>query len=112
MGYYRKHPTLLAGGLVFQWRTSGSPVPKMVLSRSEDKELNSKSVLIAKWTKERSLNKPGVPAGKRIQLKSKEIEAISGTLAFLDFIFLKIALDFHLRQFVGKMVLSPQVRCH
>lgn len=102
MGYYRIHPTVLAGGLVFQWRTSGSPISKMVLSRSEDKELNSKSVLIAKWTNKRSLNKPGEPAGMRIQLKSKEIEAISGTLAFLDFIFLKIALDFHLRQFVGK----------
>lgn len=59
----------------------------MVLSRAEDKELNSKSVLIAKWTNEREMNKPGEPAGMRIQLKSKEIEAISGSLAFLNFIF-------------------------
>lgn len=74
----------------------------MVLSRSEGKELNSKSVLIGKWTNERGLNKPGEPAGTRIQRKSKEIEAISGSLAFLNSFFLKTALDFHLRQFVGK----------
>lgn len=67
----------------------------MVLSRAEDKELNSKSVLIAKWANERdSWDKdPTEVKGNRSNLWQ---------LGLSELHFLKTALDFHLRQFVGK----------
>lgn len=113
---WKTHPTVLAGGLVFWWSTSGSPSPQSALKQIWRKERNWKSVLRERWTDEKFEQAQRASCSED---QTKEVKDNRSNLWQLGMFDIVVFVDFILFNWIrfsseaicGKLVISAQFRC-
>lgn len=112
---HRPNPTGLAGGLVFQWSTSGNPRPQNGIKKIWGAEPNWKSVLRERWTDEKFEQ---AQRASCLKDQTKEVRENRSYLWQLGIFGVVVSVDFILFNWIrfssgaicGKMVISTQIQ--